>query len=108
MSNCYVYTTGGFKSLQDVVENTLPVIAVDNTLMMQPTNVDNWMSNTSNRHYCVVNNDSHFTMWFSDDHQLLVADNREITTISGKQYYNDYQTRRFVFPTRVNTNGTSK
>ena len=108
MSNCYVYTAGGFKSLQDVVENALPVIAVDNTLMMQSINVDNWTLNSSNRHYCVVNNDSHFTMWFSDNHQLLVADNREIITISGKQYYNDYQTRTIVFPTRINSDSASK
>ena len=108
MSNCYVYTTGGFKLLQDVVDNASSVIAIDDNLSMHCTNVANWVVNSSNRHYCVSNSDSLFKMWFGDDHQLLAINDRDIIKLSGKQYYNDYQTRQIVFPTRLNVDNTSK
>ena len=108
MSNCYVYTTGGFKLLQDVVDNNASVIAIDDNLSMQNTMVSTWVLNSSKRHYCVSNNDSRFKMWFGDDHELIAIDNRDVVKLSGKQYYNDYQTRQIVFPTRLNTNNVSK
>ena len=101
MDNCYIFTSGGFKRLDDVVDNpSQKVFAVDNQLQCFQTTVDRWEYNQSTANYCIVNNDHHFKMWFGNDHNLLVVQQREVVEVTGRQYYNDYQTNVWNIPTR--------
>lgn len=101
MDNCYIFTNGGFKQLDAVVDNpSQKVFVVNNQLQCYQTTVDHWEYNQSSMNYCIANNDHQFKMWFGNDHKLLVIQQREVIEITGRQYYNDYQNNIWNFPTR--------
>lgn len=101
MNNCYVFTSGGFKPIDKVVNGKSKVFAVDNQLQCTQVIVEHWKRVNVTQNYCVTNVDHKFKMWFSDLHTMLVIDQRQVEQVTGKQYYHDYQTRNWKFPTLV-------
>ena len=102
MDNCYIFTSGGFKPFDQVVDNLeQTVFAVNNQLECTLTKVDQWQYVPDQTTYCITNIDHQFKMWFNDSHQFYIIDeDRQVGTITGKQFYNDYQNRLWSIPTR--------
>lgn len=96
MSNCYVLTTGGFKPIDQIIDNdnSCP-ICFDLNLLGTSGVVDHWETiGDESTYYRLDNAATGFKMWFSDKHKLYVINEQTVHTVAGDDLYENYKAYR--------------